>query len=486
MKKYIVIFDDTNPKSEVIQDVIGEKGFADIVIKRKKIERYYSETIKALFPGCEWHTVRSIFEFQELQRFTDSFLAEDVRILHCFSNFMISDREKVTRTYAKLEFVEETYQMISSNALCGLMFSSAANYHSYLKQVAKAGNSLSPAKEIREQMKIEGLIDIGVVSNFIQCITGNFDSRYFNSLKGNQYTLVKSSSDKKKIKSEYTFYHLLPEDMKYWFVMPFNYQESETGASYTMERLHMTDLAIKWVHGSINASEFEELMDKYCYFFACRHKKSVEPSTYHKLSDDLYVTKILERIEKLKTLPEFTPIAQMMEAGCPIKTIDGVVEKYLELKKRVEATVSFDYVSVIGHGDPCFANTMYNKATKTLKFIDPKGSLTEEGLWTNPYYDVAKLSHSICGRYDFFNNALFDIKVNSDFQYELQIDFDNTSHVEIFRKKIEEHGFHYRLVRLYEASLFISMLPLHIDYPHKVFGFILNAIQILKEIEDDL
>ena len=53
--------------------------------------------------------------------------------------------------------------------------------------------------------------------------------------------------------------------------------------------------------------------------------------------------------------------------------------------------MSYDAECVIGHGDPCFANTLYNKSTKTLKFIDPKGALTEDELWTNPYYDVAKL-----------------------------------------------------------------------------------------------
>ena len=51
---------------------------------------------------------------------------------------------------------------------------------------------------------------------------------------------------------------------------------------------------------------------------------------------------------------------------------------------------------------------------------------------------------------------------------------------------MEENGFDYQTVRLYEASLFLSMLPLHIDYPLKVFGFILNAINILEEIEDEL
>ena len=127
---------------------------------------------------------------------------------------------------------------------------------------------------------------------------------------------------------------------------------------------------------------------------------------------------------------------------------------------------------------------LYNKSTQILKFIDPKGALTEDELWTDPYYDIAKLSHSICGNYDFFNNALFEISINEDFKTELKIDFDNSAYKQIFREKLEENGFDYFTVRIYEASLFISMLPLHIDYPHKVFGFILNAIHILEEIEN--
>lgn len=129
---------------------------------------------------------------------------------------------------------------------------------------------------------------------------------------------------------------------------------------------------------------------------------------------------------------------------------------------------------------------MYNKSTKTLKFIDPRGALTEEQLWTEPYYDVAKLSHSVCGRYDFFNNALFDIKIDMSFSYNLQIPFDNSEYIRIFRRKLEENGFNYLAVRIYEASLFLSMLPLHIDNPHKVFGFILNVKNILEEIEKDV
>ena len=347
-------------------------------------------------------------------------------------------------------------------------------------------SSFASAAKIDDCFGIEGLTDIGTVENFIQVVAGKFDARYFNSLTGDDYTLVKTSTNKRKIKSEYTFYHLLPEDMKFWFVMPFNYRENNEKASYTMERLHMTDLAIKWVHGSIDTVEFQKILDKYFYFFKCRHSKEISKTDYDKIAQNLYLDKVKERIEDLKGLAAFENITSLMKSSCKFKTIDEVFEKYIGLKERIESKNKYPCISVIGHGDPCFANVMYNKATCVLKFIDPKGALCEEDLWTNPYYDIAKLSHSVCGNYDFFNNALFDICINEDFNAELKIEFDNSVYKAIFRKKLEENGFDYLTVRIYEASLFISMLPLHIDYPHKVFAFILNAINILEEIEHEL
>ena len=65
----------------------------------------------------------------------------------------------------------------------------------------------------------------------------------------------------------------------------------------------------------------------------------------------------------------------------------------------------------------------------------------------------------------------------------LELPFDNRAYVRIFSQKLEESGFDYHSVRLYEASLFLSMLPLHMDNPLKVLGFILNAAAILEEIE---
>jgi hypothetical protein len=53
----------------------------------------------------------------------------------------------------------------------------------------------------------------------------------------------------------------------------------------------------------------------------------------------------------------------------------------------------------------------------------------------------------------------------------------------MFRQKLTESGFDPELTRLYEASLFISMAPLHIDVPKKVIAFLVNAADILDELE---
>ena len=42
-------------------------------------------------------------------------------------------------------------------------------------------------------------------------------------------------------------------------------------------------------------------------------------------------------------------------------------------------------------------------------------------------------------------------------KFELKIDFDNSKYVEIFKEYLAEYGYDYYLVRLYEASLFLSM-----------------------------
>lgn len=196
--------------------------------------------------------------------------------------------------------------------------------------------------------------------------------------------------------------------------------------------------------------------------------------------------KVKDRLEELKRLSAFEKISRLLLENERLRSVDFLFERYLNVKEKAEAGVHDPALSVIGHGDPCFANALYSRSAGMLKFIDPKGALCEDELWMNPYYDVAKLSHSVCGNYDFFNNAMYDIEIDAAFDYRLKIPFSNERYQQIFREKSEENGYDYWSVRVYEVSLFLSMLPLHMDAPHKVFGFILNAADILEEIEKNV
>lgn len=282
--------------------------------------------------------------------------------MHCFSNYLISDSEKAALSFQKLRFVDEPFAVLDDKRAAAVMFPNTQLYAAFCKNVISGLKAWDLARSMEENFQIQGLVDIGIIGNFIQCITGNFESRYFNTLKGNEYTLVKTSTNKKKIKAEYNFYHLLPEDMRFWFVMPFHYREGEETASYTMERLHMTDLAIKWVHGSMDEAEFADLMDKYFFFFQSRHTRTCTTEEYQKTADRLYIEKVNNRIACLKRLPEYKKIGTLLDIT-PDARIDYLVQQYYELKERIEAHTYYPPILAIGHGDPCFANALYNKST---------------------------------------------------------------------------------------------------------------------------
>lgn len=489
--KLICIYDNHFQPNIFIKNIIGNKSFGEVILKRKSIKdkffqfiRKQEEIDEVIELDYEWQIEAVLSKIKTY--------GNDTHIIHIFSNFVISDENEMKIWIKKLEYIEENY-ILTSNAGTPILIM-MNSVREYIELLAAYGNLLNNLDTYFNNnigknfidLTTSAFFDIAIHENFLQYISGGFDARFFNSLKSDEFIVTKSSKDKRKIKAEYTFYHLLPDEMKKWFVMPYNYQEFEDCSSYDMERYHMTDLAIRWVHGAINLDELEKLLEKAFYFIVTRKKHEISTNEYLELENVLYLKKLDERIEKLKQQKEYSIFAKFIKSGTNYTDLDEVVIKYKSLYDTVHKNLNRPAYSVIGHGDLCFSNMLFNKETSLLKLIDPKGALEEKDLWTNPYYDIAKLSHSICGRYDFFNNGLHHITLNNDLKFSLDIDFDNTEYKKLFQKYVTKNGFDYLAVRIYEASLFLSMLPLHIDNPQKVFGFILNAIEILEEIEECL
>lgn len=483
LKKVIVVYDDTVVADKLVKNITGPKSFGNTIFKRKTLKRRMAEVLMSntfIVDVVDYRQEDSIEHLSGTLRDVPG----NCCVMHLFSNYGIKDMESFHLLLEKAQFINTNIVVKQQEKIVLVLFTSVEEYISYIRENQNLQGQIAFDKiKNYDVIYSDSLINLGELNNFMQFITGGFDARFFNALEGDEYTVTKRSSNKKKIKSEYEFYGLLPEEMKMWFVMPFAYKEEDTYASYTMERYHMTDIAIRWIHNAINLEEFDDILKRLFHFVTTRNTKAVSKNEYEEIEKNLYIDKVKERMEDLKKTSYYIKFNHFISSGTSFVNIENIVEKYEMLYEKVKQKNKLKSEFVVGHGDLCFSNILYNKETSMLKLIDPKGALKAEDLWTNPYYDIAKLSHSICGRYDFFNSGLYDIKIEADMKLTLSLEFNNTEYVELFKGYLEKYGFDYTLVRLYEASLFLSMLPLHMDNPQKVFGFLLNAINILEEVE---
>lgn len=467
MKKVIVLINDNRKPCREISSITGKKSFGNTIYKRISLKKRLVDA----FVDDE----SVVLAEDEIEFAGRAVKIYDSAVVMLYTDFIVTDSKELKIITKKACFSHENYRLICEGRLCGVIF---ADVNGYLR-------SSEQDYEKYSEVATTAFKDISDPTAFRNYITGGFDARFFNMLSGDDHTVIKKSENLEKIKKEYEFYYLLPEDMKQWFVRPYDYKEEGNVASYTMKRYHMTDLAIRYVHGAIKTTEFDEIMDNLFYFIAHRKVKKVSVEEYEFAATGLYIAKAEERVAKLKTMEGYDQIAQSIATLTPYKDIDEIIEKYKGLYKSIRTGKKFEPVQVVGHGDLCFSNILYNHDANLCMLIDPRGALTEDDLYMDPYYDLAKLSHSVCGHYDYFNSDLYTIVMDSNMQARINVDCDNREYVRIFKSYLEKNGLDLRLIRLYEASLFLSMLPLHMDRPQKVFAFILNAVAILESLSRD-
>lgn len=467
MKKVIVIYDDLRKPGEEISAITGRKSYGNTIFRRHSL----MECARLKLPGdnVERFIVSSDDAKEELRTIPDNY-----SIFKLYSDQEITDVNAVGVLLEKSIYAKENYTVFSNGRAAAVIY---PTIKAYLSQ----DNAID--ENTYEKIESDAFADLSDPSVFRSFITSGFDARFFNALSGDEYTVIKSSDNVDKLRKEYMYFTLLPPEMKQWYGTVYGYEESEKKASYKIERYHMTDLALRYVHGAIDEDEFRAVMEILFHFISIRKVKQVTDEEYEKNASALYIDKVDERIAALKELKEYENLKGYIAVGTGYNDIDEIVDRYKRLYNKIIKGRKFMSLLVIGHGDLCFSNILYNHDARLLRLIDPKGALNEEEMYMNPYYDVAKLSHSVCGLYDYFNSDQYEITVGADLKLELKLDCDNDRYRKIFDEYLTKNGFDVKLIRLYEASLFLSMLPLHMDREKKVLGFILNAIKILDELE---
>ena len=122
-----------------------------------------------------------------------------------------------------------------------------------------------------------------------------------------------------------------------------------------------------------------------------------------------------------------------------------------------------------------------SEAEDSIVFIDPRGGDS----FRTPYYDLAKISHSLLGGYDHIINNKASICFNSDMTAFLDFDMNKDKSVkDLFNSFLESGDYKPEIVALVQVSLFLSMLPLHIDDTKKVYMLALRASELISVIKD--
>ncbi|MGY8523765.1 capsular biosynthesis protein [Paracidovorax citrulli] len=484
MSLYLIV-DDTVRVSDEIAGLTGVSSFGRLLYRRRTLVQHLEDAAAdaGLPPPVVLSTRGAAAELEHRLAHEDweaSFLVIPTNIV------AMAPRAELVTLLRQLRYVAQNIQLPVSRGAdwSGLLRLDTALARRYLRLVAEgAGAADFVARHGADIAAIDNAIqftDLRDQAQFLIFLTSNFDVRHFNAIVNENFTIVKRSTDVAKLRREFNYYGLLPPEVQMFFVQPFDFQQKPDHASYRMERLFLPDMAIQWVHGAIRPDEFQRFLDRVFHFVAVRPRRPVDRATALGEMDRLYWEKVAERIDKLKQLPEYARLGPLIDQA--VGGIDALLERYRQLYFAARDRFPCDHLA-IGHGDLCFSNVLYSKSTQLLRFIDPRGADHADELYTDPYYDIAKLSHSVQGAYDFINSGRFNIDFGTGLDMTLVTDEgDRTWARTQFRQMLERHGYDAALVRLCEASLFISMLPLHIDVPRKVLAFVLNAAAILDEL----
>lgn len=247
--------------------------------------------------------------------------------------------------------------------------------------------------------------------------------RHFNEIMTDDYTVIKSSSDKNKIYKEYAWFQNIPPILKPYTVRTFDIRY-EPQFAYTMEAVGNPTLRDYLIFlGLDNFSDF--LREIHGYIERERHYKGAGG-----FAGEVYS----------KTKSRMSGIFEQKQINKVLSMLDSVSD------------VIDDNTSIM-HGDMVASNIFYNERTNEIKLIDPKGDLYGSFL-----YDLAKLNQTFTTPYDFIDGGLYV----DDYVYK--------NH----QKKYEDHWRQWlndnysefvETIDVLTTSLMCSLIPLHSDTP---------------------
>jgi len=338
--------------------------------------------------------------------------------------------------------------------------------------------------EIFELIESDGWYDIWNIENYYKAKIDFLKVRSFNSVIYNDiyWTIKKSSSNNEKIKQEINWYLNMPYELKIFSPRLVNYNLWDN-TSYEIEYYWYQSLWDLFLFWYLKEKIWFSIIDK--LFFTIDLFKKYTTYQPYSFFYDMYYTKTIQRIEKMKENYFFLDLYNQN-----IIIINNI--KYNNIKyyiDNLEKYIWFLYnkkdITFI-HWDFCLSNILYDTSNRIIKMIDPRWYFWELWVYWDIKYDIAKLRHSLVGYYDFIVSDLFSIsQENNNFEFKIYNEdlHDNIS--KYFDNKLKEKVWNIESIKIIEALLFLTMIPLHNDKIERQKTMYLIAIQKFNSINFD-
>ena len=161
----------------------------------------------------------------------------------------------------------------------------------------------------------------------------------------------------------------------------------------------------------------------------------------------------------------------------------------IRLLKKIIPVELYDVENFsIIHGDLCFSNIMVDSNLSFIKVIDPRGKFGAFDLYGDQRYEMAKLFHSVDGKYDYIIKELFDVEFDEDnvsLAYGIHEKKNSFDLYKVFMETFhEEIGGKIKKIELIESLLFLSMIPLHNESFKQQLVMLCTGLDILNRVVD--
>ena len=483
----LILYDDTAPAPASIRQIIGVEHFGDVLRRKRRL----SEVIEQLVNEIGEHkfvratdTGRCLAEIDLLERQGDSQV-----LFRLPSSLMPVNLKKFALTLRKLpysldqaifggRFDDEAAALLTTReASTLLMITDPKKRRAYFVGLAERGVQIDNAI---------GLVDLRDIGSFLAYMIGATETRHFNATHVSGGVFRKSSTDKAKMRAEYAYFNLVPEAMRRFLLPGFDFREDGDRASYAMENLSIPDAALQMVHHSFDPASFGRLLDRFFEFIAARAEKHIGVEAVRDVARIEILKKYEQRLDQFMATDAGRRVDTLLGASGPYGSI-ATMRRHATLLVERAITADLSAALATSHGDPCLSNILFNREIGIFRLVDPRGATTFDEAFMHPLYDIAKFSHSVLGGYDFINNGLFECRLDHDLQLILELDGGGPPSWmrAAFQERLAAKNYDIATIRGYELSLFLSMLPLHIDVPRKLPAFCLAAAKIMAELDGE-